>query len=141
MEEEDGRKELKKNLQRRMEGQVRVGWAREKDGKSIQEDGEERFLMSEGRMVVLGKMLKKIVRSRRERIFEEDWRGRGRVGGSGGLHSRRDRRRFFKEEWLGRGGVWEGGGSSLLVSSRFDRESNRIWSLSSAVGFPLSARV
>jgi hypothetical protein len=25
-------------------------------------------------MVVLGKMLKKIVRSRRERIFEEDWR-------------------------------------------------------------------
>jgi hypothetical protein len=52
MEEEDGRKELKKNLQRRMEGQVRVGWVREKDGKSIQEeDGEERFLMSEGRMV------------------------------------------------------------------------------------------
>jgi hypothetical protein len=52
MEEEGGRKELKKNLQRRMEGQVRVGWVREKDRKSIQEeDGEERFLMSEGRMV------------------------------------------------------------------------------------------
>jgi hypothetical protein len=45
-----------------------------------------------------------------------------------------------KNGWAEVGGMG-GKGSSLLVSSRFDRESNRIWSLSSAVGFPLSARV
>jgi hypothetical protein len=51
MEEEDGMKEWK-ILRRRMEGQVRIGWVRERDGKGIQkEDREERFLMSEGRVV------------------------------------------------------------------------------------------
>jgi hypothetical protein len=77
------------------------------------------------------------------KMFERRWKRR--VGG----RVKKDSQRFFYEEDSRRvssvgGREWEVGEGCLFSSlegSRFDRESNRIWSHSSAVGFPLSARV